>query len=170
MEFKSRQISRIAGLIAIILAGGASAQAQDAGFGLTQSTNRVNTIAGLHLTVPFGSKTERTLYKPRFGFTLDVERQYPHSGYSIPQRIRRSALDFGLGLDGTPVFLVGEQDLLKYPGPDQKQEIAGNHTSKKTLLVIAGGVLATGAVVALASKSGGSDGESREDRDGDRDD
>ncbi|PHR57776.1 MAG: hypothetical protein COA47_11410 [Robiginitomaculum sp.] len=114
------------------------------------------------------------MYKPRLGFAINMERQLNERGYGVPLRAKINALDFGFGFDGRPIMIVGGQDVYTpIFRPDEVAYIAGAGTSRNTFLIIAGGVLATGAIVALASSSNGN-GNDRDsngrDRDGDSDD
>ncbi len=161
----------------LVLSLSTAGLAQEAFSGLNRQAPSVNTIAGVHFTLPFGARSDAAQFKPRLGFALDIERQYSVRRFGTPERIRQNALDFGLDLKGHPVMLMGGEDIyaplfLPQTQTGDQAGLSSGGMSRNTLLIVAGGVLATGAIVALAGNSngGGSSNEGSGERRGDGDD
>jgi len=158
-------------LFGLSLGSAVVCSAQNASYDFNSQRPAVRTTAGMHLTIPFGAQSKRPQDTARFGLMLATEREYERVGFGVPRRVRANALDFGFGFNGKPTMLMGNKDVytpLFAPLPEDKDRLAlkGNGASRNTILIIAGGVLATGAIVALASSGNGKSGGSNDDRDG----
>ncbi len=149
------------------------AQAQDSladNFGQRKKTGAT---AGLHVTIPFGAKNaKRAQDKARVGLMLNLSRQHNEDNSYLLKNRRANLLDIGLRFDGQPVMLMGGKDIytpLFQPESLDKANLSGVHSSKNTVLIIAGGALAAGAAVALASGGSKNKNSSDTERDGDDD-
>lgn len=139
----------------------------------SSNNNSVSTTAGMHLTIPFGGKnSDRVVDRARVGLMLNMTREYNDRNFYTPIRVKTNLLDFGMQLDGRPTMLMGGEDIytpLFTPLSANEYGVVGTGVSKNTILVIAGGALAVGAAVALASGGDDNDGPDN-DRDDDDDD
>ena len=148
------------------------ASAQDVSFNLRDHGNRINTTAGFHIVMPFGGKhAKRVQDRARFGLMLNMEREYTGRNFLTPKRVNTNLMDFGWQFDGHPTMLMGGEDIytpLFTPLSADEGSVAG--ISKNTVLLVAGGVLAAGAVVALAGGNGNDNDNDGPDDDNDGDD
>ncbi len=137
--------------------------AQDAYFGSNQD---VSTTAGVHMTIPFGSKkSDRAVDKARFGLMLNMTHEYNDRNFYTPKRVNTNLLDFGMHFDGRPTMLISGEDMYTplFAPLNAKGDDGGDiNISKNTVLLAAGAALAVGAVGALA---GGDDDDHDNDRD-----
>ena len=146
--------------------------AQDNYFSSLNTKNKINTTAGVHMTLPFGGKySSKVTDKARFGVMLNMEREYDRRSFYIPRRVNTNLLDFGMQFNGHPTMLLGGEDIympLFTPQEYEQANLANGNASKNTILIIAGGALAAGAAVALASGGSGGDNDGPDnDNDGD---
>jgi hypothetical protein len=146
--------------------------AQDSYLSSLNNKNKINTTAGVHMTIPFGGKkSNKVTDKARFGLMLNMEREYDSRSFYVPRRVNTNLLDFGMQFNGRPTMLLGGEDIympLFTPEEYEQANLANAAPAKNTILIIAGGALAVGAAVALASGGGDNDDDGPDnDNDGD---
>ncbi len=129
------------------------ANAQDAYQTNFNNGLNVSTMAGVHMTVPFGGKkSDRAADKPRIGLMLNMTRSYNDRFFYTPNRINTNLLDFGMQFDGRPTMLVNGEDMYTplFAPLNASGEGSGDITiSKNTVLLVAGAALVVGATAAL---------------------